>query len=381
FALTSSHQKARTTTDKNILRGLSECDTQIFLETLNRELDNRYFTWLESRPRTNNRNGLSSTQLKQRLRLLIENKCLSKAVDLIKRANDPSPTITIDRPLMDKLQELHPTKRPMDDIPLGIRTNNHLSLSTEDVGLGVHNLPRHRAGGLSGWSYDLLRSLGSGSSSSEFIVLLKDLFNLFLAGRGGDPSAWTASRLFPLPKPDGGVRPIAVGEVWIRLLSRIVLKRIGDDIVKDLLPFQWAIAVKGGAEILCHTLHLLKHIILNCDEPALENISNLMPKSSCIQSIDLHNAFNCISRSSIHKAIESCCPQILAFFRWSYGNQSSLRLSNGNIIQSGAGVRQGDPLGSLYFCLGIRESINRLHQQFSDVHIFAYADNIHLLAH
>ena len=240
--------------------------------------------------------GLSSNQLKQRLRLLIENKCLSKAVDLIKRANDPSPTITIDRPLMDKLQELHPTKRPMDDIPLRIRSDNHLSLSTEDVGLGVHNLPRHRAGGLSGWSYDLLRSLGSGSSSSEFIVLLKDLFNLFLLhGQHQD---------YFHPKPDGGIRPIAVGEVWIRLLSRIVLKRIGDDIVKDLLPFQRAIAVKGGAEILCHTLHLLKHIILNCDEPTLENISNLMPKSSCIQSID-HNAFNCISRSSIHKAIDS----------------------------------------------------------------------------
>ena len=73
-----------------------------------------------------------------------------------------------------------------------------------------------------------------------------------LASKGGDPTPWVTSRLIALSKPDDGIRPIAIGEAWFRLLSRAVAFQLARSAAPNLLPLQCGIGVEGGAEIVCH---------------------------------------------------------------------------------------------------------------------------------
>jgi hypothetical protein len=51
----------------------------------------------------------------------------------------------------------------------------------------------------------------------------------------------------------------------------------------------------------------------------------------------------------------SHCPDLARFFVWAYAESSELRLSSGEIVgKSATGCRQGDPLASLFFCVGFQ---------------------------
>ena len=52
-----------------------------------------------------------------------------------------------------------------------------------------------------------------------------------------------AARLVALRKPLGGIRPIAVGEVFRRLVGKVLLRRNHTDIVKALAPMQVGVLV------------------------------------------------------------------------------------------------------------------------------------------
>lgn len=59
--------------------------------------------------------------------------------------------------------------------------------------------------------------------------------------------------LTPLIKPDNGIRPIAVGTIWRRLVSKVAMKGVGKDMVKYLNDFQFGVGVSGGAEAVLHS--------------------------------------------------------------------------------------------------------------------------------
>ncbi|PNX79908.1 putative receptor-like kinase plant-like protein [Trifolium pratense] len=45
---------------------------------------------------------------------------------------------------------------------------------------------------------------------------------------------------------DGGIRPIAVGTIWRRLVSKVAMKGVGKNVVKYLNDFQFGIGISGG---------------------------------------------------------------------------------------------------------------------------------------
>ncbi|MCI61124.1 hypothetical protein A2U01_0082380, partial [Trifolium medium] len=47
--------------------------------------------------------------------------------------------------------------------------------------------------------------------------------------------------LTPLLKSDGGICPIAVGTIWRRLVSKVVMKGVGKDLAKYLNDFQFGL--------------------------------------------------------------------------------------------------------------------------------------------
>ncbi|PNY11520.1 hypothetical protein L195_g008128 [Trifolium pratense] len=66
--------------------------------------------------------------------------------------------------------------------------------------------------------------------------------------------------LTPLLKPDGGIRPIVVGTIWRRFVSKVAMKGVCKDVAKYLNDFQFGVRISGGAEAILHSANrLLSH--------------------------------------------------------------------------------------------------------------------------
>ena len=65
------------------------------------------------------------------------------------------------------------------------------------------------------------------------------------------------ANLYAAIKKDGGRRPIAVGEVLRRLVSKCLAVDVIQDIGKHLQPLQMGVSVSGGCEAVIHALEVL----------------------------------------------------------------------------------------------------------------------------
>jgi hypothetical protein len=92
--------------------------------------------------------------------------------------------------------------------------------------------------------------------------------------------------LTALAKPNGGVRPIAVGEVIRSLVAKCLMARVRQPAQALLAPFQLNVAVKGGAEAIVHTVRWL--ITHHFDAAA-------SPDWTLLQ-VHFSNAFNSVRR-------------------------------------------------------------------------------------
>ena len=70
--------------------------------------------------------------------------------------------------------------------------------------------------------------------------------------------ALSASTLVALSKPDGGMRPIAIGEVLARVVARAACVQLRTPLDAYFRPNQFGVMAKGGTEQVCHavTAHL-----------------------------------------------------------------------------------------------------------------------------
>lgn len=247
---------------------------------------------------------------------------------------------------------------------LPIRTRDEAAppLISEAELLGaVDDLPRLSAAACSGWTYDLIRQVLAG----EVVGPACELLNRVAAGELPHEEVWLASRLVLLSKPGGGVRPIAVGEAWVRLLGRILASRARDQARAHLAPTQLGIGVRGGVEAIGHFLQMA----------ALEVGSE---RDVTIQSVDFSNAFNSIKREAVLEQVEQVVPELVRFFRWAYRGPTPLFVGREKAVEAMEGVRQGDPLGPLFFSLGLHP-ILKLVQETYGVRVVAYLDDVYLV--
>jgi hypothetical protein len=141
------------------------------------------------------------------------------------------------------------------------------------------------AGGMSGLRPAHLRFLLLSATHVDILQRMADIVNRLLEG-SLPPLARArvcGANLTALVKKDGGLRPIACGDVWRRLAARCVCKNFAADFRSTLAPFQFGVAVSGGAEILAHTARFLF-------EMSPDRRDFLLLK------FDFKNAFNCVAR-------------------------------------------------------------------------------------
>jgi hypothetical protein len=186
----------------------------------------------------------------------------------------------------------------------------------------------------------------TGDSGQRLLHAITNLCNLMLTGKVISemrPYIYGAS-LCALSKKDGGIRPIAIGSTFRRLVSKVCRHRVKDTLSTFFQPIQIGFGIKGGGEAAVHSIR--KYIKNQSD-------------AEVILKIDVKNPFNSVERDSILSMVKDITPDLFPYLWQCYTFQSNLFFNN-NIIESLVGCQQGDPLGRAIFSLSIHRIIKNL---------------------
>jgi hypothetical protein len=185
--------------------------------------------------------------------------------------------------------------------------------------------------------------------------------------------ALSASTLVALSKPEGGLRPISIGEVLARVACRASCVQLRAPLDAYFRPNQFGVMAQGGADQVLHTI--TAHLAQN--------------PSHALVSLDAKNAFNSVSRDVMLKALLAAPPAIRALYPMVaqfYLHDAELAVYDKDgkqavKLKSKSGTRQGDPLGPLLFALAIHPVLTRVQAKMRGrgVYILAYLDDIYIL--
>ena len=261
------------------------------------------------------------------------------------------------------LREKHPRAEPPPELESDVPA---LQIDTETLKRALERLSAKRgaAGGPSAWTYEHVLSVTKTASDAFAAVLA--FVNLILSGKLPRHASLLDSSLIGLQKPDNGVRPIAVGEVWYRLAGLCALTAC-EDAGKALAPLQMAVGVSGGVDAVVHAIRAAL-----AEDP-----------DAALLTVDQANAFNSVARPAVFEAVKERVPELLPMVQWAYGAPTDLHIVGAPAgtppVQSQTGVRQGDPLGMLLFSLALQRPLERTRDAAPGVAVLALADDVSLV--
>ena len=242
------------------------------------------------------------------------------------------------------LRSKHPSrptavKLPVTSLPPSIQ------MTRDEVVVGIRSFPAASGAGTSKLSPDHLREALKCATPLKSERLLDEITSLVNILASGEvcPSLATricAAYLHPLLKKDGGIRPVAVGETFRRLVSKCLNSAIRKEAASILSPLQLGVGVRGGCEIAIHSLRSVVDKLGSDDR-------------TCLMKIDFKNAFNVISRQTVLNQVHSLFPGILRWSSFCLLQETPLIVSRESLLSS-SGVQQGDPLSPLLFSLALK---------------------------
>ncbi|CAI5992904.1 unnamed protein product [Closterium sp. NIES-65] len=273
--------------------------------------------------------------------------------------------------MVQSLREKHPASA--GEVPQWVRdftidTAQRPSLTTDILARAIHTAARASAAGPSGWVTEHLRD--TFLTEPTCLSHLLEVFNQWVAGQVPERARpWlAASNLVGLSKPNGDVRPVAIGEVLPPILARALCISLRPAMVSYFLPCnQLGAGTRVGAEILTHSFRsaLATH------------------PDWCALQIDVANAFNSFHRHVMLDGLrESPFSGMIPFLRVFYGTPSDLYLRASPFVQSlesARGSRQGDPLGPFLFAFTQQQVMEPVTREFKDLLFLSYADDTYIL--
>ena len=209
----------------------------------------------------------------------------------------------------------------------------------------LRRMPTISGPGLNGLRASHLRTILSASYDERtFATVLSKISN------GQSPDWMRNCRLIAISKPNGGVRPIAIGEV----LRRLSASTLNEQFLRstDVTPANQLALINDGSL-------LGSYVIAQC-----------LTEGLSVANLDTTNVFNCVLRNAI---IESTKNTLLEkYVNWAYCRHSEMHLDNERKILSKRGVKQVDPLGMTLFCLAISNALDNfraIHKEHALLHM------------
>jgi hypothetical protein len=138
--------------------------------------------------------------------------------------------------------------------------------------------------GPSGWTFELLDvALRDAAFAESFRNLMIDICN------GALPAAvdlvLAHSNLIGIPKETGGTRPIAMGDVFLKVAAQIAMKREESNLRSIFYGTQYGVGTKNGAEIIIHDT---REFVRNGPLPDKTSVGG---KMRVLFTLDASNAF------------------------------------------------------------------------------------------
>lgn len=152
-----------------------------------------------------------------------------------------------------------------------------------------------------------------------------------------------ASRLIPLDKGEGAVRPIGI-EVIRSIIGKCVRNVAKKDVIEISGSLQLCAGQKSGSEAAVHAMHTIFEA--DCTDAVL--------------LIDASNAFNALNRAAALHNIRVLCPLIAVYAINTYRQPARLFITGGRELMSAEGTTQGDPLAMGLYALSIQPLITCL---------------------
>jgi Reverse transcriptase (RNA-dependent DNA polymerase) len=272
-----------------------------------------------------------------------------------------------DPEVLEELRSLHPPLPEGSLFPSLPATAPLVHFDDDDI--EIHRILRHSnngsSAGPSGWGGNMVSILADDTTCRVALLrLMQDVCNDNIPDAIRD--LLLSSHLVALRKPSGGLRPIAVGELFYRIAGSIAVRSVRAAATSLLVPHQYGFGLRNGCEQIVHSL---QHSLTDKD------------RRCAVLQLDLINAFNCVDRPRLLTTLYNT-PQLAPIWRivnLAYATDSPLLLDRGEsqFMSSSNGIRQGDPLSSLLFCFYIKDALADV-AQCNQVQPYACMDDIHL---
>ena len=321
----------------------------------NREIQKKLKSSQDKRKETND---------KAFCRLMLVGK-ISQAMKFINSEDNTKGVHSLTDQIKTLLQKKHPhAKDANNDILLPQTENEPEPVIYEAIdGTAVYNAAKQIQGSggptlidADGWRH-ILCSKSFGNASANLCDTIAELARK-LCREAIHPDMlheFIANRLIPLDKgedKDGnpGVRPIGIGEILRRIVGKVVVGNIRQDIIEAAGPLQTCAGLKSGIEASIHAMRK----IFEKDE------------TEALLLVDAENAFNNLNRKAALHNIKELCPPFFRYLSNTYQIPAKMIINDqvrvDNIL-SEEGSTQGDVAAMAMYAIGIRPLIDILHQQ------------------
>ena len=227
---------------------------------------------------------------------------------------------------------------PRQDVPVDLLNFQPYApavLTDAAVAQALRTARHGTAAGLSGATCEHYKLL---LDDAEALELFVHAANLLAAARvpADVAAAVGLSRLTALRKPGGGVRGIATGDTFRRLVSRSLARMFADTFDEATRPYQFALQTRAGTNALSGMLRAAVDL----------------DSAATVVSLDGLSAYDTISRTAFLNKLRDVAPALLPFVRLWYGQQSTYFWWDADgqrrTILQGEGCEQGDALAALY---------------------------------
>jgi hypothetical protein len=196
----------------------------------------------------------------------------------------------------------------------------------------------------------LLSLIATGSHSTPLLTALLGFVQASLAGAVPPELAtlYSSGTVTPLIKASGGLRPIVVGLVLRRLVSKVAVTLALPGVSPYLQPLQLGVTAPGGAEAAVHAF--TRFVETYGDSPDFT-----------AAFLDISDAFGSVRRDAFLRQVAALVPGLLPWVQYCYTQPATLFLGSMTLFST-TGVQQGDPLGPLLFALALHPVLLAVHR-------------------
>ena len=181
---------------------------------------------------------------------------------------------------------------------------------------------------------------------AEALELFTHAANLLVAAHvpASVAAALGLSRFTALRKPGGGVRGIATGDTFRRLVSRSLARMFADTFDEATRPYQFALQTRAGTDALSGMLRAAVDL----------------DSAATMVSLDGRSAYDTIWRIAFLRKLHAVAPALIPFVRLWYGQESTDfwwdEDGQRRTIHQRDGCEQGDALAPALYALGLHDA-------------------------